>query len=66
MDQSRTAKDIEPDESLNWADYVDALLHQDTRRNVLVTHPIEGRRQRDRYRDQIEVTKMIHPLAKED
>jgi pyruvate dehydrogenase complex dehydrogenase (E1) component len=65
MERTRTANDIDPDETLNWADYVDALLHQDTRRNVLVTQSIEGRRRRDQYRDQIEVTKVIHPLAKE-
>ncbi|UCH47315.1 MAG: hypothetical protein JSU95_14675 [Betaproteobacteria bacterium] len=57
--------DINPEESLNWADYIDALLHQDTRRNVLVAQPIEGRRLRDTYRDDVEQTRIVHPLAQE-
>ena len=66
MDHRRPAKDIDPDENLNWADYVDALLHQDARKNVLVTRPIKGRRMRDDYRNRVEVTKYMHPLLKDE
>jgi len=63
MHHPRKTKDVDPDESLNWADYVDALLHQDTRRNIRVTETIKGRRLRDDYRDQVEVSRMVHPLV---
>jgi len=66
MDHRRPAKDIDPDENLNWADYVDALLHQDSRRSVLVTQPIKGRRMRDDYRKRIEVARYIQPLVKHE
>ena len=66
MDHRRTANDIDPDENLNWADYVDALLHQDPRKHVLVTHPIKGRRVRDDYRSHVEVARIVHPLVKEE
>lgn len=66
MDHRRPAKNIDPDENLNWADYVDALLHQDPRRNVLVTRPIKGRRVRDDFRNRVEVTKYMHPLLKNE
>ncbi len=62
MRHRATASDVDPDEKLNWADYIDALLHQDTRRSVLVIQPIKGRRLRDAYRDQVEVTRIVHPL----
>ena len=65
MRQRRPTNEIDPEESLNWADYIDALLHQDTRRNVLVAQPIEGRRLRDSYRDHVEQTRIVHPLARE-
>ncbi|MGD2139499.1 MAG: hypothetical protein PVH25_03810 [Burkholderiales bacterium] len=65
MAHPRLTNDIDPDENLNWADYVDALLHQDVRRNVLVSEPIKGRRLRDGYSEQVEVVKLVHPLAKE-
>ena len=66
MSHPRIVDDVDPDDSLNWADYVDALLHQDTRRNVLVSQTIKGRRLRDGYRDQdVEVTKVLHPLSRE-
>jgi hypothetical protein len=65
MRDRRPTNEINPEESLNWADYIDALLHQDTRRNVLVTEPIEGRRLRDNYRDHVEQTRIVHPLARE-
>jgi len=66
MDDRRTANNIDPDENLNWADYVDALLHQDPRKNVLVTHPIKGRRMRDDYRSHVAVARIVHPLVKEE
>jgi hypothetical protein len=66
MEPRRTANDIDPDEDLNWADYVDALLHQDPRKNVLVTRPIKGRRLRDDYRNRVEVSKLMHPLVKDE
>lgn len=65
MRDRRPTDDINPEESLNWADYIDALLHQDIHRNVLVAQPIEGRRLRDTYRDQVERTRLVHPLTQE-
>ncbi len=65
MRHRRPANEVNPEESLNWADYIDALLHQDIRRNVLVTEQIKGRRLRDRYRDHVERTQIMHPLANE-
>ena len=65
MRRRRPTSEINPEESLNWADYIDALLHQDIRRNVLVAQPIEGRRLRDTYREQVERTRLVHPLAQE-
>lgn len=65
MSHRRAGSEIDPEESLNWADYIDALLHQDTHRNVLVAQPIQGRRLRDTYRDQVERTRIVHPLAEE-
>ena len=63
MRHREPTNDIDPEESLNWADYIDALLHQDTSRNVLVAKPIEGRRVRDGYRDHVEKTSIVHPLT---
>ncbi len=65
MRHRRPTNEVNPEESLNWADYIDALLHQDIRRNVLVTEQIKGRRLRDRYRDHVERTQIMHPLANE-
>jgi hypothetical protein len=64
MSHLKAAEDIDPDESLNWADYIDALLHQDVHRNVLVAQPIEGRRMRDRYRGRVDQTRIVHPLRR--
>lgn len=57
---------LEPDDSLNWADYCDALTHQDGRKNVRVSHKIKGRRLRDALRDEVEYSKLVHPLLTED
>ena len=56
---------LDPDDALNWADYIDALKHQDSRRNVRVSRRIEGRRLRDGFREEIEISKLVHPLARD-
>lgn len=56
---------IIPDENLNWADFIDALAHQDSRRHVLVSEPIQGRRLRDAYLDKVTRDQVVHPLASE-
>ena len=60
---SRTT--ISPDESLNWADYIDALTHQDRHRHVLISEKIQGRRLRDRYLPEVTRDKLIHPLSED-
>jgi hypothetical protein len=56
---------VSPDENLNWADYVDALMHQDSGRHVLISEKITGRRLRDRFRDEVTRDRLIHPLSED-
>ena len=65
MSQSARTREILPDEDLNWADYIDALLHQDPRRNILVSKRIAGRRMRDQYREEVRQDRIIHPLSQD-
>lgn len=66
MDHQEMVIALDPDDTLNWADYIDALTHQDGRRNVRVSRRIEGRRLRDSYRDEVELSKVVHPLSEVD
>jgi hypothetical protein len=65
---SRHEIDDEPgiDESLNWADYVDALKRQGEPREMLVSERIKGRRLRDRYLDGVTVFKQVPPHPRSD
>lgn len=59
------ARRLIPDENLNWADFIDALTHQDSRRHVLISEPIRGRRLRDAYLDNVTRDQVVHPLSSE-
>lgn len=63
MADSDRHNQIFPDENLNWADYIDALLHQDSRKQVLISEEIEGRRLRDAYLDHVTRDSLVHPLS---
>lgn len=50
-----------PEQVMNPADYIDALLRPKPGRPVVVREKIKGRRLRDRYLEEITVIKAVEP-----
>jgi hypothetical protein len=58
MDPQQSSK---PEEIMNAADYVDALLRPKSERYVAVHEKIKGRRLRDQYLEEVTVIKAVEP-----
>ena len=65
MNRQQTDHDLEVDDSLNWADFVDALRRQGSRKEVLVAQKIKGRRMRDSYLDHVTLFRLVRPHSDE-
>lgn len=52
-----------PEEITNCADYVDALLRPKPGPYVVKREKIKGRRLRDRYRDEVTITRIVEPQS---
>ena len=50
-------------DTMNAADYVDALLRPKTDRIIVSHERIKGRRMRDQYLDQVTLTRIVEPQA---
>ena len=56
---ARVPNEIDAADSLNPADYVDALLRPQSPHFIVTQEKIKGRRLRDKYLDTVTVTKLV-------
>lgn len=62
MSSRDTQPKQKPEETMNWADYADALARP-VGPAVVTTETIKGRRLRDQFRDEITIVRVEQPIS---